>query len=177
VDLVGKRNRERVAFDRSAIRAGVRLLRDERTFVATAGRAREGAGAKRCLAGTVGREPPVAGESPRAGNEHPDSDSLAFRVDEVLDRAVLGGDELRSARDDACVGVISAGAAGRIDGSRTQVPHGLENNLERSSGPRYTANPSGAGGGIGRRARLRALCPLRDVEVQVLSSALRSSPI
>src|SRR5262249_61990135 len=39
-------------------------------------------------------------------------------------------------------------------------------------GGRYTDLPSSAGGGIGRRARLRALWASRPVEVQVLSSAL-----
>ena len=123
VDLVGDRDRERVALDLGAELAARRLERGELPAVP----ARGGLGERDRLAGRGLRaalvEPPVAGEAPGAADQHAHADALGLLVVEPLDAAVPRSDHLGAAHDDARVRVRGPGAECGGHGVLTKLPH------------------------------------------------------
>ena len=100
---------------------------------------------------------PVAGEAPRAVHEHAHADPLGLGVVEPLDSLVAGPDDLGPAYDDACVGVAAPAprAAATAWSHSSRTARTLVRGEPRGEG--VATMPPRAGGGIGRRARLRAL--------------------
>jgi hypothetical protein len=157
VDLFRERDGERVALDRCAELALRRL--DRRELPAMASRRCLGKGARLggCGLGALRVEAPVAGEAPRAAHQHAHADSLGLRVVEPLDALVAGSDHLRAPDDHARVRVGRPRAESCGYCVLAELPH----TSYISARPRHEEGvatmPSRAGGGIGRRARLRAL--------------------
>ena len=149
VDLLRQRHVEGIALERGSIVAAHGVERDERGLVTARSGARERGGSQRCVPGGLLVEPAHAGESPGAVHENADADALALGVAQVVDLEVLRDHVLAPEPDRARVGIGGAGPQCCIDRCLGQRLHGATLTL---------ANwPPRAGGGIGRRARLRAL--------------------
>src|SRR5262249_11687674 len=132
---------------RRAERADARLQRCERPR-APAGRTREGTGPPCRVRCALPGEAPVPGEAPGAVDKDAHADSLALDVADSLDVAVLRRHRLRAPEDSAGVRIRRAGRRGGFDRMTAEISHGgTDATLTRLSS---------AGGGIGRRARLRA---------------------
>src|SRR5439155_3398324 len=114
IDLLRQRNGKWIAPDRSPVLAALRLEGRERGLVAAGRGTGEGGRAQRSLAGARLVEAALAGEAPGAVDEHPDADSLALGVAQVVDLPVLRDDVLAPKRDRARVRVRGAGAQRRV---------------------------------------------------------------
>jgi hypothetical protein len=128
VDLLGERDRERVALERGAVGAGVRLDGSEVRLVPAGRRAGELGGAQGGVASRGLVEPARARESPGAVDEHPDADAVALGVAQVVDVPVLRDHVLAAQRDGPCVRVRRTGAKCRIDRRFGQLLHGANPN-------------------------------------------------
>ena len=179
IDLVRERDRERIALERRSILARLRVDRRERGPVPAGRGAREGGCPERGVAGRRVVQPPDPGEPPGAVDEHPDADALALGVAQIVDLAVLRDHGLAPERDRARVRVGRPCAQCRIHRCLGQRLHRPTLPMARPGLARWwraalhaTSSPSPArdqtklhwlhcasraGGGIGRRARLRAL--------------------
>src|SRR5207342_2220214 len=89
VDLLGERDRERIALEWRAVPAGVSFYRRKARLVPSGRGAGELDGSKRRIARTGLVEPADAGEPPGAVHEHADPDACALGVAHVVDLAVL----------------------------------------------------------------------------------------
>ena len=123
VDLLVERDRERIDLHARLEAAALRLDRSE-ILRAAARRARERAGAKRCVACAVARQAPVGREAPGAADEHADADPFALGVAERLDVPVLRGNGLGAPIHAARIGVRSSGGDGGVDCIGTEIAHG-----------------------------------------------------
>ena len=83
----------------------------------------EGARAKRGLPSSLDAQPPIAGKSPGASDEHADADSFALGVPDALDTAVLRGHELVALEDDPRVRVLRSCPDRGVDRGCTEFAH------------------------------------------------------
>ena len=148
VDLLRQRHVERVALERGSIVAGRGVERDERGLVTARSGARERGGSQRGVAGGRLVEPAHAGEPPGAVDENADADALALGVAQVVDLEVLRDHVLAPEPDRARVGV--GGAAPNAASTAASASAFTARTLTLAT------LAARAGGGIGRRARLRA---------------------
>src|SRR5262249_41120230 len=114
---------ERVDLDGRREAPGARLERGERARTVAARRGREGRGAQGSVTGAGRVEPAVAGEAPRAVDEHAHTHALRLRVGERDPPAVPRPDRLRTPDDRAAVGVGRPRTRCRVDRLRADLPH------------------------------------------------------
>jgi hypothetical protein len=97
-------------------------------------RARKGARPESGVAGTIGRQSTVAGETPRSLDEHADADALALGIRQPLDAPVLRCDELLASYDHARVGILGARPGRGVDRGCTEIPHARHSSKRRDRG-------------------------------------------
>src|SRR5206468_1755787 len=125
VNLLGEGDRERIAVDRSPVLTTFRIDRRERDLVTPRNDPNEPDRPQHRVARYSLVEPTLAGESPRAVDEHPNADALALRVGKIVDLAVLRDDELAAKGDRPSIYVGRARPQCRVNrclGERLHAP-------------------------------------------------------
>ena len=160
LDLVVERDLDRIALHPRLVRPTGGRDRSEGPFV----HARRGLGKGdrplRRPRGALVRQAPVTGEAPRAADEDPHAEPFRLDVSNRLDAAVLRRDRLAPPDDGARVRIGRAGRERGFHGRGAEVAHAATLAARPLSAPPLQCARPRAGGGIGRRARLRALWPV-----------------
>src|SRR5919109_843095 len=160
LDLLLERDLDRVALGLRPVRPARGRDGREPARVVTRSGARERDRPPRRLGGAGLRQAPVAGEPPRAADEDPDAEAFRLDVANRLDAAVLRRDVLAPAGDGPRIRVGGAGRERGFHGRGAEVAHAAYLIGRQARAPWLQWRGPRAGGGIGRRARLRALWPV-----------------